>query len=830
MKKLTPFFILLVLLLLNTPAQGKVLKSDTTWSGEVTVDQDVIVSKGATLTILPGTVIRVVASESTKTEPEYLSPLTEITVRGTLKVDGTESSTITFLNGGENKSVWAGLIIDGGTLNAKHTVIRDAETGVDLIRGAVHLKHALLTNNRYGFISQGSDTASLLEAVKVQHNDYGIFLLNGAKLENRDSIISQNRKKDIYTASAKEYMPGLNDYTYKDRGVEQTRVYGDDVILGSAVWQGRIEVNGIVRVPDNSRLIILPGTVVEFRKTDANSDGIGDNGLLIQGNFIAKGTWERPIIFRSAEKQAGTADWDSINIINSDKAQNLIEYCQIENAYRGLHFHFSNVAIAESVLKNNERGIQFQESIVDIRGTHFYRNRSVLWARDSEIIFNDNTIAYNHSGINLFRNTLTFKDNLIINNEREGLRVREGIPILEGNVLDGNRYGLMIVDTVYGSFRKNVISHNLESGVALRGANNLDFSGNVVQANGLNGIVIQDSGASIRGNLISDNGERGIGILSFHGTIHGNNILKNRMYNLGIDGTTDVSAQNNWWGDGDIRSTIYDKENDPDKGRAEYMPFLQKPVILTWPVRNIYTDAIWHGDIGIDKTINVISGTQLAVMPGARVLFSEDSGLNIRGRITAIGEKNKGISFTSLKGEAWDEVLLDHADGSEFTNCLFENATWALHVHFTRLNVNGCTFIKNYGGMRFRSGPVEITHSSFRENDIGLRSTAGSALIKGNSITANRIGIFVREQGSLSIRENNIFANSEYNMRLGDFNEEDVDARYNWWGNASPAEKIFDAATEPGIGIVHYEPFAGKPFMTESPEKITAETGGAEGK
>ena len=135
----------------------------------------------------------------------------------------------------------------------------------------------------------------------------------------------------------------------------------------------------------------------------------------------------------------------------------------------------------------------------------------------------------------------------------------------------------------------------------------------------------------------------------------------------------------------------------------------------------------------------------------------------------------------------WDEILLDHADGSIFSDCVFENATWALHVHFTRLRVEGCAFMKNYGGMRFRSGPIDITHSSFRENDIAIRSNAGNALITENSITANRIGIFVREKGSgLSIKKNNLFANGEYSIRLGDFNDEDVDARDNWWGGCFP--------------------------------------------
>ncbi|MEW6601575.1 MAG: right-handed parallel beta-helix repeat-containing protein, partial [Nitrospirota bacterium] len=738
MKKYTAIIIYLILLL-TPPAHGKVLKSDTVWSGEVIVDQDVIVPRGVNLTITSGAVIRVMPSESTKTEPEYLSPLTEITVRGTLTAQGNEGSPVTFISGDDNKSLWAGIIVDGGTAGIYFSVIRNAETGIDLAGGHVSLKRTLLADNRYGIIAQGHDSKAVLETSRVTENDYGLFVLNGAEIQNRDSIISGNRKRDSYTASSKEYNVPMKEYVVRDRVDEQARVYKDDVILGSAVWQGKIEVTGIVRVPENSRLVILPGTVVEFRKTDIDNNGIGENGLLVQGTFIAKGTKEDPIIFRSAERQAGMTDWDSINILNSDKAQNLIEYCQIENAYRGLHFHFSNVAVTESVLKDNERGIQFQESIVEIRGTHFYNNKSVLWARDSEVIFSDNVVSHNYSGINLFRNTITLKGNIILNNQREGLRVREGIPILEGNLFDGNRFGLMVVDTVYGSYKNNVISHNLESGVALKGTDNVDFSGNVVQANGINGIVIQEANASIRGNLITDNGERGIGILSFHGTITGNNILGNGMYNLGIDGDTDVAAANNWWGKGDVRSTIYDKENDPSKGRAEYLPFLQKPVILTWPLNIINTDTAWYGDISIDKTITVIPGTHLAIMPDTRVLFAQGTGLLVKGKITGRGQNDAEITFTSLKGDVWDEILLDHADGSEFVNCVFEKATWALHVHFTRLRVESCAFFRNYGGMRFRSGPIDITHSSFKDNDIGLRSTAGSAHIEGNIITANRI-------------------------------------------------------------------------------------------
>ena len=114
---------------------------------------------------------------------------------------------------------------------------------------------------------------------------------------------------------------------------------------------------------------------------------------------------------------------------------------------------------------------------------------------------------------------------------------------------------------------------------------------------------------------------------------------------------------------------------------------------------------------------------------------------------------------------------------------------------------------------------MEIKHSIFEGNSIALRAYKGSAVITENVITRNEVGIFVRDKGGeLTIRKNNIFANSEYNIRSGDFNDEDINATENWWGDGDPADKIFDGRKEPGIGRVHYEPYAKEPFKIDSTE------------
>lgn len=810
--------IFLVLIWVPSEALSSVLINDVTWSGDVFLTDDIVVPEGVILTILPGTVVRISPSESTKTDPEYLSPLTEITIRGTLKAEGKAVAPVLFLLDGGTGS-WGGIIIDGGSVSLSSCEVSNADTGLYVTKGSIDIRDSTLKNNRYGLVAQGRSASVYIENSTVEGNEYGVFILDGAEVREKNTVIQGNRKKDNYSHSERKVDPSPKEYTVQES--EKGRVYSDEALLGETVWQGRIEVNGLVRVPENSRLIILPGTVVEFRMKDTNNDRIGESGLMIQGVIIAKGSAEHPIIFRSAQKLRQIGGWDSINIMSSDGAQNLIEYCQIEDAYRGLHFHFSNVAVNNSVIRNNYRGIQFQESIVAISETYIYANRSGLQARDSQITFVGNTIFDNYAGVNFFRAIVNARGNRLENNLREGLRIREGIPMVNGNLISGNRQGLMISGAVYGEVDRNVISRNLEAGISLKEIDNIEITGNFIQRNGSNGLSIQDSGAMIRGNTISENGDRGIGIISFEGIISENNIVHNGIYALGLDGDRNVYAPMNWWGGAVIEDVIFDRNDEPRRGRVDYMVPRESPIEYFWPLHYISIDTTWYGDIHIADSVNVYPGTTLSVAPGTKVIFSDGAGLSIKGKIAAEGRKDARIVFTASKKKEtseWDEISLEFATDSTFLHCDFEHATWGIHSHFTNLKVSGCTFKNNYGGIRFMSGPAEIGHSLFEGNHIGIRAYRGDALISENILTRNGIGIFIREKGGgLTIKRNNFISNADYNIRVGDFNTEDVDARDNFWGSEGPSDTIFDDRKEPGIGRVIYEPNAWLPFNLETP-------------
>ncbi|MFN2365624.1 MAG: right-handed parallel beta-helix repeat-containing protein [Desulfurivibrionaceae bacterium] len=816
-KKLSLIICLLFSLLLSDPAYGKVLAEDAHWRGVIELREDILIPAGITLTIAAGAVVKILPSENTQIDPEYLSHRTEILVRGSLLIDGTVEQPVVLSSSSENReNYWAGIIVDGGRVAVNHADLSGAEAAVTVLEGKGDLDHAVIAKNRYGLVVQSGNAAVAIIDSVIERNDYGVMVLNGARFAaDKRSRIRDNSRNDLFRAVASgARLAGSGDQAAK---VHPAVTYGDEALPDYTVWKGRVLIDGQLRLPAEGRLVIMPGTIVEFTRKDTNRDGIGENGLQIQGLIVAKGTPEKPIVFRSAAESPRMGDWDAINILGSDLAQNIIEYCRIENAYRGLHFHFANVAINKTVLRNNYRGAQFQESLVSITSSRFYENKSGLQTRDSEVIFNNNEVFANLNGANFFRLNLKAAGNVFVDNSGEGLRIREGASLLERNLFAGNRMGLLVSDAVYGSFAGNVMSGNLESGMLVRNSDHLEITGNAIQANARNGISIMDSRAAIKGNLINANGERGLGIISFDGVISDNNIVDNRLYAMGLEGSGDIDATGNWWGDGDLDKEIYDVNDEPELGRVDYDERRGAALPFAWPLARIKNDSVWAGEIRVNDLLTVDKGATLTARPGTVVGFAgPQSGLLVNGALQAVGTAGQRIVFTAVSGgkaSDWLGIQLERAAGSLLRNCDFSYADYGLHIHFVPMEIRGCRFLNNNLGIRFRSGPIKLSGSLFAGNRIGVRAFRGNMEILENEFLDNEIAVFIREGGSgVKIQRNNFRNSKRYHLRLGDFNKEDVEAPNNWWGSGNPGEKIFDGRRESYIGMVEFEPFLGAPL------------------
>ena len=806
------------LLLPFSHAEAFVITTDTVWQNEVTVAEDILVPTGVTLTVRPGTVIKVSPAESTKTDPEFISPLTEITVRGRLKVEGSAETPVSFLSSeSDKKGEWAGILIDGGVAELKNCSITGADSALYSINGFLNAANLVLSGNRHGMTIIGNTGKTVVQGSSISGNDYGIIILSSAEPDLTGTAVTGNRKKDLWN----EDLPASPEpRSRSDITQPLARSYSDEALVGDTVWRGRIRINGNLRIPEGSRLLVTPGTVIEFSRKDTNGDGIGENGILIQGSIVAKGTRQSPIVFRSAENVAKPGDWDSVNLMNSDKAENLIENCTFEDAYRGLHFHYSTVKVSGSRFSNNYRGIQFQESSVEIIDSDFISNKSAVQGRDSVVRFTGNHLNGNHQGVNFFRNNLVFSGNRASGSLKEAVRIREGNASVTRNIITANRLGMMFADIYYGSITENLVVNSSEIGLALRNVDNLEISGNYLGGNGSNGLNLQESRAEIKGNLIAFNAERGIGVLSFSGNVTANNLIGNGLYAIDLESSEDIDAAGNWWGGDKPSSVVFDRLKDPSRGRVRADKASDIPFPFVWPVDELAGKLILAGDVIINGHPSVPQGSALTLHPGSIIRFSDGAGLNVKGRLTSEGTAEKPVLFTSLsekKQGAWDEIVLEQALDSFFRFTVIEYGTWGIHGHFTNLLLDHVLARHNNGGMRFRSGPVTVRQSVFRDNGIGIRSYLGNGVFEENVITGNEIGLFVRERGGgLTIRKNNFFANSEYNIRSGDFNSEDIPATGNWWGSSTPAATIYDGRIEQGIGKVLFEPFLGQPVNLEN--------------
>lgn len=256
-----------------------------------------------------------------------------------------------------------------------------------------------------------------------------------------------------------------------------------------------------------------------------------------------------------------------------------------------------------------------------------------------------------------------------------------------------------------------------------------------------------------------------------------------------------------------------------------------------------HADREWKGNVPVRGVEIVPEGTTLVIHPGTKVRFAfldkdgdgwGDAGLRVEGRILALGTRENPIVFEAGAGDGlpgrWGEILLESKESSAFRNCRFSGAQWALHSHFTSLRVESSLFRDNNGGMKFRGDPVEIYGNTFAGNGTAIRYWESSPEIISNSIRENGTGIFARLGSDSSlVRNNNFIGNLDYHIKLGELQDADVDARFNYWGGDDPErleEKFFDREDVSYLGRVIHEPAEATPFSLE--ENAAAKGTGAQ--
>ena len=294
--------------------------------------------------------------------------------------------------------------------------------------------------------------------------------------------------------------------------------------------------------------------------------------------------------------------------------------------------------------------------------------------------------------------------------------------------------------------------------------------------------------------------------------------------------------------------------------------------------QTLETDTTWQGNVLITGDIYVPPGVTLTVAPGTivkfkrveetmeRNLFALDSPyypvaeIIVRGRLIANGTKDNHIVFTSAEVDArpgdWGALnLLGSDDHSvKYAKVLF--AFNGIHAHGSTGSITHCEFASNGVGISFKSEEENpdvpwfgkrskfiITDNLFHRNKggVGLRNSDGEimhneirdnkffgvwpkenvgARISYNEITGNKKGVLLYQTQGVTLTNNNIYDNKDYEIAVATAQDYPVEAPNNWFGTINKQkieELIFDQKDDPDLGAVLFEPYLHKPVEWERP-------------
>jgi len=484
-------------------------------SGRVRVTEDLLVLPGAQLTIAPGTVLTFHRSESSKVDPEYFFGGTELVVRGRVEADGAQFRFA---------DRTGGIVVDGGVLSIARSEVSGAEAGI-LVTGGGHVRTGgtvRVSGCRVGLAvdAQGQGGLGGEGDFLVTGNGIGLVRFPGGTILPPRLRSEGNEEADRIVwnepPAGTEPEPGFRPPVPPPgaRRIADTFLEKDRALSGDMI------VEGVIRVAPGATLRIEPGSRLFFAFRDTDGDGIGENGIFLQGTLDARGTGERPIGFYPADAPAGSRGrWDSINFMVSESGGNRLEHVEIVGAYRGLHAHFSKVAGRHLRISGCFRGIQFQESEVDLQDVSVRDSGSALRCRDSNVRIERIRSSGTTTGVNILRSAATLLSPEIDRPGWYGIRIRES--------------RLLLAD---GSVRGGLTGISLQEGSA-------KIRGTVSEESGLAGFAAQEADVTMNGCRSRDGRLDGISVTGGRVAWEGGGITGFGRYAVKLGGPADVSLQ-----------------------------------------------------------------------------------------------------------------------------------------------------------------------------------------------------------------------------------------------------------------------------------------------
>jgi len=573
--------------------------------------------------------------------------------------------------------------------------------------------------------------------------------------------------------------------------IEVTGEINEDVTWSHDI----IKVTGDITVTNNATLTIAPGTRVEFQ---------GKHVLTIESKMIAAGEPDDKIVFTCHPDNTSTG-WNGIKFVETIDSS-IVDYCHFEytNSISSTQFgairiaQNSKLSVTNSTFDNTSgshtNGIHCKDHAnIVIKGNSFTNalsSSSSIYCYNSDPLIEDNTFITVYKSINLFQSDPVIRNNIIYDNSSDAITCSSSHPYLIGNVICNNFYSLDVVNS-NPTFANNTICNN-NQGINCRGNAKPVFYNNIIRGNYQYQVRRADNESqpdfyycNIESGLAGVEGDD-----PYLGTYE-NNVDVDPMFNFPSSGygTGNYDPDADWslqTGSPMVNSGTPDvyglklPEKDAfmnpriSKGRIDIgaIEFHIDRMSVCGPIT---TNTTWWADtvaVGCDIVIN--DDVSLNLLPGTLIDFQGHYGIQVNGRIIAEGSESEPILFTSLDtlgftdvanvNGGWKTILFNNAgnilsdnDSSILRHCIFkfsktieEDPEWFRGVvsvqYFSRLVIDHCSFINNYGaGVETKGGNLTISDSRFIDNfsDVGAvyLQYSTNSVIKNNQFIRNRIGL-----------------------------------------------------------------------------------------
>jgi hypothetical protein len=257
---------------------------------------------------------------------------------------------------------------------------------------------------------------------------------------------------------------------------DDVKVIGGVTLDKDTVWSGSFLIEGDVYVPPGVTLTVMPGTIVKFRRIDEKSDknlfGIDSPyyphaEVIVRGTIIAKGTEKRPIVFTSAERDAGPADWGAINLLGS--RGNILEYVKVLCAYNGVHAHGASALISNSEFTRNGVAISFKKE---------FEYPEVPWfGEEADLVITRNLIHNNKGGIGFRKARAVISHNEIRENKFFGIWPKEDSEgVISYNEIEENKKNIFLYQVTGVKIEFNNIYDAVDYNIAVAEIQDMDLN------------------------------------------------------------------------------------------------------------------------------------------------------------------------------------------------------------------------------------------------------------------------------------------------------------------------------------------------------------------